>query len=105
MTVRRPDTDDVAALARSYGMQPSNEHLATYTVLLDAALGSYDAVEELYGDIAPQVPAGRSGQRPTTRTTRWAPGTSAPTSGAPRTGRWPGAPWRSRTTRRWPASR
>jgi amidase len=64
MTIRRPDNDDVAALARSYGMQPSDAELAGYTTLIDGALSSYDAVEELYADIAPQVPAGRSGQRP-----------------------------------------
>jgi amidase len=64
MTIRRPDNDDIAALARSYGMQPSDAELAGYTTLIDGALSSYDAVEELYADIAPQVPAGRSGQRP-----------------------------------------
>jgi amidase len=64
MTVRRPDNDDVAALARSYGMQIGDAELAVYTTLVDGALSSYDAVEELYADIAPQVPDGRSGQRP-----------------------------------------
>jgi amidase len=64
MAVPRPEKDDVAALARSYGMQPDEEAVAVYTTLLDGALSSYDAVEELYAGIAPQVPAGRSGQRP-----------------------------------------
>src|SRR4051794_37504759 len=64
MAVPRPDTEDVAALARSYGMHPSEDAVAIYTTLLDGALSSYDAVEELYGGIAPQVPPGRSGQRP-----------------------------------------
>jgi amidase len=64
MAVPRPDTEDVAALARSYGMQPSEDAVAAYTTLLDGALSSYDAVEELYAGIAPQVPQGRSGQRP-----------------------------------------
>ena len=64
MAVRRPDTQDVAALAESYGMHPGEDAVATYTALVDASLISYDAVEELYAAIAPQPPAGRSGQRP-----------------------------------------
>src|ERR671932_936862 len=64
MAVRRPGKDDVAALARSYGMQPSDADLDTYSVLVAAAFDSYDAVEELYAQIAPQVPEGRSGRRP-----------------------------------------
>ena len=55
---------DVAALARSYGMRPSDADLETYTTLVGGALASYDAVEELYGAIAPTVPQGRSGSRP-----------------------------------------
>ena len=64
MAIRRPDTEDVAALARSYGMHPSDGDVAVYTALIDGALTSYDAVEELYADIAPRVPEGRSGHRP-----------------------------------------
>jgi len=64
MAIRRPDTQDVAALARSYGMHPSEDDVATYAALVDASLVSYDAVEELYAEIAPQVPEGRSGRRP-----------------------------------------
>jgi amidase len=45
MAVRRPDTDDVAALARSYGMHTSEADVATYTALIDGSLVSYDAVE------------------------------------------------------------
>src|SRR4051794_38823251 len=64
MVVRRPDTQEVATLAASYGMHPSEEDVAGYTALLDVSLSSYDAVEELYAGIAPQLPEGRSRQRP-----------------------------------------
>lgn len=62
MAVRPPSKDEVAALAASFGMQPSDEDLATYTGLVEAFLGSYTAVEELYADIAPEPP-----ERPWTR--------------------------------------
>jgi amidase len=62
MAVRPPDKDEVAALARGYGMNPSETELAVYTPLVAAFLGSYDAVEELYADIAPHPP-----ERPYTR--------------------------------------
>jgi len=64
MAVRRPGKDDVAALARSYGMQPSDADLDTYSVLVAAAFDSYDAVEELYAGIAPQAPDDRASTRP-----------------------------------------
>src|SRR5919202_11536 len=64
MAVRRPGKDDVAALARSYGMQPSDADLDTYSVLVAAAFDSYDAVEELYAGIAPQAPDDRASTCP-----------------------------------------
>ena len=64
MAVRRPGKDDVAALARSYGMQPNDADLDTYSVLVAAAFDSYDAVEELYAGIAPQAPDDRPSTRP-----------------------------------------
>jgi amidase len=62
MAVRPPSKDEVAALARGYGMNPSESELAVYTPMVAAFLGSYDVVEELYADIAPQPP-----ERPHTR--------------------------------------
>jgi amidase len=65
MAVRPPEKDEVTALARSYGMQPSDAELETYTLLVGGALSSYDAVEQLYAQTAqPQPPADRSGTRP-----------------------------------------
>jgi amidase len=65
MAVRPPDKDEVAALARSYGMRPSDAELETYTLLVGGALSSYDAVEELYAGVAQQPPPpDRSGTRP-----------------------------------------
>jgi amidase len=65
MAVRPPGKDEVAALAASYGMHPSDADLETYTLLVGGALSSYDAVEELYAGVAQsQPPADRSGTRP-----------------------------------------
>jgi amidase len=97
MAIRRPDTQDVAALADSYGMRPSEDDVATYTALIDASLTSYDAVEELYAGVAPQVPEGRSGQRPDDADNplgAWYVRTAIH-----------GAAEGPRTTPRWPASR
>jgi amidase len=64
MAVPRPDRDDVAALARSYGMQPGDAELDTYALLVAGSFDSYDAVEELYAGIAPQPPTDRPSTRP-----------------------------------------
>jgi amidase len=65
MAVRPPEKDEIAALARSYGMNPGDADLETYTVLVGGALSSYDAVEELYAEVAqPQPPSDRSATRP-----------------------------------------
>src|SRR5919206_1585384 len=64
MAASRPDRDDVAALARSYGMQHSDAELDTYALLVAGAFDSYDAVEELYAGIAPQPRTDRSSSRP-----------------------------------------
>lgn len=64
MSVRPPGKDEVAALAAHFGMHPGEVELETYTGMVAAFLGSYDAVEELYAGIAPQVPPGRSATRP-----------------------------------------
>ena len=105
MAIRRPDTQDVTALAASYGMHPDAEEVAVYTALIDGALTSYDAVEELYAGIAPQVPPGRSGQRPEEADNPLGAWYVRTRSAVRRRGRSPGRPWRSRTTPRWPASR
>jgi amidase len=59
-----PNKDQVAALARGYGMNPSDAALDVYTPLVAAFLSSYDAVEELYAGIAPQAPTDRPSTRP-----------------------------------------
>jgi amidase len=64
MTVRPPTKDQVAAIARGYGMHHDDTSLQAYTGIVEGFLGSYDAVEELYAGIAPQPPAGRSASRP-----------------------------------------
>ena len=64
MAVRRPDQEEIAALARGLGMHPTAADLASYEPLVDAFLLSYDAVEQLYAAIAPQAPADRPATRP-----------------------------------------
>src|SRR4051812_13933251 len=64
MAVPRPDRDDVAALARSYGLQHDDAALDTYALLVAGSFDAYDAVEELYSAIRPEPPADRSGTRP-----------------------------------------
>jgi amidase len=59
-----PDRDQVKALAGTFGMNPSDAALDVYTPLVAAFLSSYDAVEELYGQIAPQAPTDRPSSRP-----------------------------------------
>jgi amidase len=64
MAVVPPDKDQVAAIARGLGMHPSDAALEVYTPLVAAFLTSYDAVEELYRQIAPQAPTDRPSRRP-----------------------------------------
>jgi amidase len=64
MAVRPPDKDEVVALARSYGMHLSDADAETYTMLVGGGFSSYDAVEELYAEIAPQPQADRAASRP-----------------------------------------
>ncbi|HEX2073318.1 MAG TPA: amidase [Geodermatophilus sp.] len=64
MPVRPPDENEVAALARSYGMHPADAEVAAYTPLVAAFLTSYDAVEQLYAGMAPQPPDDRPSDRP-----------------------------------------
>ena len=64
MPVRPPDETEVAALAAGYGMKPTAEEVAAYTPIVAAFLSSYDAVEELYANVAPQAPEDRLSSRP-----------------------------------------
>src|SRR3954470_19975606 len=59
MAVPRPDRDDVAELARAYGLQHTDAELDTYALLVAGSLDAYDAVEELYPAIRPEPPADR----------------------------------------------
>src|SRR4051812_40245796 len=59
MAVPRPDRDDVAALARSYGLQHTDAETDTYALLVAGSLDAYDAVEQLYAAIKPEPPADR----------------------------------------------
>ncbi len=64
MPIPRPTAADVVALAEHHGMHPSEADTTTYATLLDGALSSYDAVEELWAGIAPTAPDDRAAQRP-----------------------------------------
>jgi amidase len=64
MAVRPPSKDELAAIARSYGMHPSEEDLASFEPMVAGLLASYDAVEDLYAQTAPQPPAGRTWKQP-----------------------------------------
>src|SRR3954466_13356103 len=59
MAVPRPDKDDVAALARSYGLQHTDAELDTYALLVAGSFDAYEAVEQLYAAIKPEPPADR----------------------------------------------
>ena len=64
MAVPRPDEDQVAELARSWGMSLSDADLSAYTVLIGAGLASCDAVEELWSATAPTAPEAARGAAP-----------------------------------------
>ena len=104
MAVRPPGKDELAAIARGYGMHLSDQDLGSFEPLVAGLLSSCDAVEELYAQIAPEPPAGRIWKQPD-------PGENplgawyVRTEITGRRGRWPAARWRSRTTRWSPACR
>jgi Asp-tRNA(Asn)/Glu-tRNA(Gln) amidotransferase A subunit family amidase len=64
MAVRPPGQDDLAAIARGYGMHLSDEDLGLFEPMVAGLLSSYDAVEELYAQTAPQPPANRTWKQP-----------------------------------------
>src|SRR4051794_11253767 len=56
MAVRPPDRDELAAVARSLGMDLDDADARAYQALVAAGFASYDAVEQLYAEIAPERP-------------------------------------------------
>ena len=64
MAVRPPGKDELAAIARGYGMHLSDQDLGSFEPLVAGLLSSYDAVEDLYAQTAPQPPAGRAWTQP-----------------------------------------
>src|ERR1700759_5324615 len=105
MAVRPPGKDDLAAIARGYGMHLSDEDLGSFEPMGAGLLSSYDAVEELYAQTAPQPPDDGTWKQPDPGATplgAWYVRTRSPNG---RTARWPDAGSRSRTTSRSPACR
>ena len=64
MAVRPPSKDELAAIARDYGMHLTEDDIGSFEPLVAGVLSSYDAVEELYAQTAPRPPAGRAWKRP-----------------------------------------
>src|SRR6201995_1645211 len=64
MAVRPPSKDELAAIARGYGMKLSDADLDSFGPVVAGALASYDAVEDLYAASAPHPPADRAWTRP-----------------------------------------
>jgi amidase len=59
MAVRPPDKDQLAGLARDLGMDLDEADIEAYRALVAAGFASYDAVEELYAQVAPEASADR----------------------------------------------
>ena len=64
MVVRPPSRDELAAIARGYGMHLSEEDLGSFEPMAAGLLSSYETVEELYAASAPRPPADRPWTRP-----------------------------------------
>ena len=64
MAIRPPSKDELAAIARHYGMNLTEKDLGSFEPLVAGLLSSYEAVEDLYTATAPRPPAGRSWTRP-----------------------------------------
>ena len=64
MAVRPPTKDELAAIARGYGMNLTEEDLGSFEPMVAGLLLSYEAVEGLYAAAAPQPPSGRAWARP-----------------------------------------
>ena len=105
MAVRPPGKDDLAAIARGYGMHLSDEDLGSFEPLVAGLLSSYNAVEELYAQTAPQPPANRTWKQPDPAENPLGAWYVRTEIAERPTARWPGAGSRSRTTSRSPACR
>jgi amidase len=57
--VERPNRDQLSRIADHYGFHLDEEALTSFGGLIDSSLRSYDAVDELYRAIAPEVPTDR----------------------------------------------
>jgi amidase len=64
MAVRPPNKDELAAIARGYGMKLTDADLDSFGPVVAGALASYDAVEDLYAASAPPPPTDRAWTRP-----------------------------------------
>ena len=64
MAVRPPGKDELAEIARGYGMHLSDQDLGSFEPLVAGLLSSYDAVEDLYAQTAPQSAADRAWTQP-----------------------------------------
>ena len=53
MAVRPPSKDELAVIARGYGMHLSEEDLGSFEPMVAGLLSSYNAVEDLYAQTAP----------------------------------------------------
>lgn len=56
MAVPIPSTDELGAIAESFGLSPSEDELTTYRDLVADALEAYETVEDLYQQQAPAMP-------------------------------------------------
>lgn len=56
MTVRRPTINEIGSASAHYNLNLSSEDIDQFATVLDGALGSYDVVEDLYAQSAPDVP-------------------------------------------------
>ncbi len=64
MAVRPPSKDELAAIARGYGMHLNEEDLGSFEPMVAGLLSSHEAVEELYAQTAPQPPGDRAWKKP-----------------------------------------
>src|SRR4029077_1335374 len=64
MAVRPPGKDELAEIARGYGMHLSDQDLGSFQPMVAGLVTPYDAVEELCAKTAPEAPAGRTWKQP-----------------------------------------
>ncbi|MCV7261015.1 amidase [Mycobacterium shimoidei] len=60
MAIRRPAQSDIAAAAEHFGLHLDADQLARFTAIAGHSLVAYDAVDELYDEIARPQPAERA---------------------------------------------